>query len=359
MKLQDRKQIGRWLLIGVFMIVIQTLLGGITRLTESGLSITEWNVVAGTLPPLNSDEWNIEFDKYKQSSQYHLLNEGMQLHDFKKIFWWEYVHRLWARLFLPVFLIPLFYFIATKKINRSTVIKSLIALVLGTMQGLVGWIMVASGLEDRAWVGPAELTMHFMLAMLLLCYMMWIALEVFAQPKENLSVTKLKPLIITITILLSIQLSYGSLMAGNHAALFYPTFPKFGERWIPAELFILKPFVANFFENIGMIQLIHRSLGLVIAALVFLFYFKARAMSSSLLFFRVVQWLPMLVILQVALGILTLLNSLGKIPIALAALHQMCAVLLLLAVVIALFLILTAEKKFSEQPVEVIPSTVS
>src|SRR5580765_7076513 len=115
-----RKQVGTWLLIGVFMIVIQTMLGGITRLTESGLSITEWNVVSGTLPPLNTNEWNIEFEKYKQSSQYHLLNEGMQLGDFKKIFWWEYIHRLWARLFIPVFLIPLIYFIVKRKINLST-----------------------------------------------------------------------------------------------------------------------------------------------------------------------------------------------------------------------------------------------
>lgn len=344
---KSRRQIGVWLLAGIFMIVIQTLLGGITRLTESGLSITEWNVVSGTLPPLKAADWNDLFEKYKQSSQYQLLNEGMQLSDFKRIFWWEYIHRLWARLFIPVFLIPLIYFIIKRKISPATVVKSIIALVLGAMQGLVGWIMVESGLKDRAWVGATELTIHFILAMILLGYMSWIALEIFDPPGESFQVRRLKPFMLLIVAVLFIQLCYGGLMAGTHAALFYPTFPKIGSNWIPEGWYALSPGIANYFQNPAMIQLIHRSLGFLLTILIFIFFFSARKQSATIFFRRTLIAFPVLVVAQVLLGILTLLNSLGKIPILFALAHQMCALMLLLISVMLLYQVSKAKRNFA------------
>lgn len=338
----SRKQVGNWLLVGVFMIVIQTLLGGITRLTESGLSITEWNVVSGTLPPLNADEWNKMFERYQQSSQYHLLNEGMQLSDFKNIFWWEYIHRLWARLFLPVFLIPLIYFIVTKKINASTVIKSLIALVLGAMQGIVGWIMVASGLKDRAWVGPVELTMHFILAMILLCYLLWIALQTLNPPPENFSIGKLKSFMLIFITLLFVQLCYGSLMAGTHAALAFPTFPKFNSQWIPENLFSQSPFISNFFQNTATIQFIHRLLGILIVIVAFIFLTRVKDYPMTKFFRLAYSSLPVIALMQMVIGILTLMNSLGSIPIVYGVAHQVNAVFLLMISIVLLYQISTA-----------------
>lgn len=340
----QRKMIGTWLLVGVFMILIQVLLGGITRLTGSGLSITEWNVIMGTIPPMNETEWQHAFDQYKQFPQYKLMNSNINLAGFKNIFWWEYVHRLWARLFVPVFLIPLAFFLWKKMIDRKLLMRLVFVFVLGGLQGLMGWIMVSSGLIDKPWVDPLNLSMHLILALLLVCYLLWIALDVFDLKKESHGIGSLKPILTWILVLLSVQIFYGGLMAGNHAALFYPTFPKFGERYIPEALFVLTPRITNFFQNVGMIQLIHRSLGIIVAVLIILFFYRGRVKSGTPMFHRALGSFPMLVFFQVMLGIYTLITSLGRIPIVPAAAHQFIAVLLLLTNVILLYLASHAEK---------------
>lgn len=337
MTFRSRKLIGYWLLLGVFMIMIQVLLGGITRLTGSGLSITEWKLIMGFIPPLNANEWQQAFDQYKQFPQYKLMNSDMTLDGFKSIFWWEFVHRLWARLMGFAFIIPFIYFLVKKMIDWKLGEKLVIIFVLGGLQGLLGWIMVQSGLIDKPWVSPINLSAHLILALILYCYLLWVALEILQPKYESGSVLLMKKFSTILFALLFIQIFYGGLMAGNKAALFYPTFPKIGASYIPESVFTLRPWLLNFIENIGMIQLIHRSLGFVIAFCIFYFYRKCSQQSVTPSLKNALVSLPVLVIIQVLLGILTLINSWGRIPLIYGVLHQMVALLLLTAMVFVQF----------------------
>src|ERR1043165_7472099 len=175
-----------WLLVGVTMLIIEVLLGGITRLTGSGLSITEWKPIIGAFPPLNDREWNDAFDKYKQIAQYRYLNSSFSLSDFKSIFFWEWIHRLWARLIGVAFLIPFVIFLIQKRFKQEMVKPMIILFLLGALQGLVGWIMVMSGLnEENLYVSHYRLAIHFILALGLICYTLWFALELLV-PRDEL-----------------------------------------------------------------------------------------------------------------------------------------------------------------------------
>src|SRR6187399_523439 len=215
-----------WLMIGVGMLIIQILLGGVTRLTGSGLSITEWNVITGTLPPLNEQKWIEEFNKYKQTTQYLLINSDFTLRDFKSIFFWEWFHRLWARLIGVVFAIPFIIFLLQRRFKPSMVKPLLILFLLGALQGAVGWIMVASGLTgDAVYVKPVRLALHFIFALGLLCYTFWFALQLMVK-KEQLTVNNsLRKWNAWILAILVVQLIYGALMAGHKAATAAPTWP--------------------------------------------------------------------------------------------------------------------------------------
>lgn len=337
MTTSSRKLIGYWLLLGVFMIMIQVLLGGITRLTGSGLSITEWNVIMGSIPPMNASEWQQAFDQYKQFPQYKLMNSEMTLDGFKSIFWWEFLHRLWARLMGFAFVIPFVYFLLNKMIDWNLGRKLLIIFVLGAMQGLLGWIMVQSGLIDKPWVNPINLSAHLILALILYCYLLWVAMEQIQPKLEKGSIFVMKNFSTVLLLLIFIQIFYGGLMAGNKAALFYPTFPKIGAGYIPHGIFTLRPWSLNLIENIGMIQVVHRSLGFIIAFCIFYFYWKGRNQHTTTYFKNLLFSLPLLVTLQVILGIVTLLNSLGKIPVTYGVLHQFVALLLLTAMMLVHF----------------------
>src|SRR6187399_968324 len=191
-----------WLMIGVGMLIIQILLGGVTRLTGSGLSITEWNVITGTLPPLNGQKWIEEFNKYKQTTQFLLLNSDFSLQDFKSIFFWDWFHRFWARLIGIVFAIPFIIFLLKKRFKEEMIKPLIILFLLGALQGAVGWIMVASGLTgDAIYVKPTRLALHFIFALGLLCYTFWFALQLLV-PKEklivNTSVRKFTTVIIAV-----------------------------------------------------------------------------------------------------------------------------------------------------------------
>lgn len=333
----SRKLIGSWLLLGVFMIMIQVLLGGITRLTGSGLSITQWDVIMGSLPPMNHAEWQQAFDQYKQFPQYKLMNSDMTLDGFKSIFWWEFIHRLWARIMGFAFIIPFVYFIFKRMISWNLGKKLLIIFVLGGLQGLLGWIMVQSGLIEKPWVNPINLSAHLILALILYCYLLWVALDILQPVSESASVFSMKKFSAILLGLVFLQIFYGGLMAGNKAALFYPTFPKFGADVIPKGLFTLQPALLNVIQNVGMIQVIHRTLGFIVAFLVFYFYWNSRKKTTTPLLKNALTMLPVLVIIQVLLGILTLLNSLGSIPVVYGVLHQMVALLLLTDIVVIHF----------------------
>jgi len=337
--LQQHRPVAIWLFIGVGMLIIQVLLGGITRLTGSGLSITEWKPIMGALPPMTEQAWQVAFDKYKEIAQYKYVNSHFTLSDFKSIFFWEWLHRDWARLMGLVFALPFIYFVAKKKIDGSMVRPMLILFLLGALQAVIGWIMVMSGLNEKdLYVSHIRLAGHFIAALILLCYVLWFALKLSTPAKEVLYTPSLRKLNIWVLILLTLQLIYGAFMAGLHAALAASTWPDINGMWWPAGIFRQGGFFADIVHNQITIQFIHRGLAYLISILVAIWWWKA---AKTPVFSRLhrIRYLPLLlVLLQVLLGVLTVMSSQVKIPMLLAILHQFTGMLLLLALVWTMFL---------------------
>jgi cytochrome c oxidase assembly protein subunit 15 len=330
-----------WLLIGVGMIVIQVLLGGITRLTESGLSITEWKPVTGALPPLNNMEWQAEFDKYKITDQFKYVHQNFTLSEFKSIFFWEWFHRLWARLMGMVFLVGFFYFLFKKKFNKEMIIPMIVLFILGAVQGAIGWLMVKSGLvPEKYFVGHVELATHFVAALGLLSYTLWFALRYLISPGQRLVNSSLKKLLLSILVVLFLQLVYGAFMAGLKAAVVAPTWPDINGNMIPSLMGELTPVTRNFVYNPITIHFIHRGLGYLLFCLVFIWWWKAKPIPGDRLFQRFRFFLPLLVSVQVVLGILTVLNATYPYRLVwFGVLHQFTAMLLLMDLVCLLFII--------------------
>lgn len=341
-----QKMVALWLIAGVVMIIIQTLLGGVTRLTGSGLSITEWDVVTGTLPPLNNDAWIKEFAQYQQSPQYKYLNSDFTLGDFKAIFFWEWFHRFWARLIGIVFAIPFIYFLVKKYFNREMVMPLIALFVLGALQGAVGWIMVKSGLVgDAVYVRPTKLAIHFVLAMLLACYVLWFALQLLIPAQQRVYYPGLKKLYQFTFLVLLVQLVYGALMAGHKAATVAATWPRINGAWIPDNMG--KAVSGHpLLENTITIHFIHRGIAYLLALLILtaaVMSFRKMGVSAA---FKKYRWQPIvLVLLQVVLGICTVLMSVHIVPNrwgvfeTLAELHQLIAMFLLMALVVQLYLL--------------------
>ncbi|MCX8019787.1 MAG: COX15/CtaA family protein [Chitinophagaceae bacterium] len=344
------KKIALWLLSGVAMIVVQIVLGGITRLTGSGLSITEWDILTGTIPPLNHEQWLNEFEKYKQTPQYRLLNFDFTIRDFKFIYFWEWLHRLWARCIGIVFIIPFFYFLIKKRFNRSLVRPLIILFLLGALQGAVGWIMVASGLEgDAIYVKPVRLALHFVLALLLLCYTFWFALSLIIPNEQKIHAPGLRKYLVALTIILFIQLMYGALMAGHKAATAAPTWPDINGHLIPPRMFEQQPPLLNLLENKITVHFIHRRLAYLFLILVIMLTVRLFRLNGSALLRRT-RWIPLfLTLLQILLGVFTVFTSVKIIPNKwgifewLAQLHQLTGMLLLLSLVWLLYF--TSRKK--------------
>jgi cytochrome c oxidase assembly protein subunit 15 len=335
-----------WLLVGVFMIMVQVLLGGITRLTGSGLSITEWKPILGALPPMNEHDWQMAFDKYKQIGQYKFLNADFTLADFKSIYFWEWFHRNWARFIGVVFAVPFIIFVIQKRFKKEMMNSLIILFILGALQGLIGWIMVASGLnEENLYVNHIRLAIHFISALGLLCYTFWFALQLLVpsnQISNNLSLRKFAWQIIIVLVL---QLIYGAFMAGHKAATISPTWPDMNGYAFPPNLFKESPWLANLTENKLMVQFIHRGLAYLLFVLIAVWTWKAYKQNLSSLFNKT-KWLPLsIVLLQVVLGILTVLNSPYMAPRHwgvfewYAQLHQLVAMFLLMSLIWVLYLI--------------------
>lgn len=319
-----------WLLIGVFMIMVQVLLGGITRLTGSGLSITDWDPIMGAIPPLNHAEWMAAFHQYQLTPQYRLVNSHFTLANFQFIFFWEWFHRLWARTLGVVFMVPFVIFLIQKRFTRRMVKPMIVLFLLGGLQGLVGWIMVESGLiGDHTSVGHLKLTAHFITAMILLCYTLWFALSLLIRPEKRTVDPGLKKLTLGIVITLTLQLVYGGFMAGLHAALVAPTWPDINGMTIPKGMLAMAPAMENLISNPITVQFIHRGLAYLLVVLIIIWWVRAgKASGGSLL--RKIRWVPpVVVLLQVTLGVLTLLFSTGHIPVDLAVAHQFGGMLLL------------------------------
>lgn len=342
------KAVANWLMIGVGMLIIQILLGGVTRLTGSGLSITEWNVITGTLPPLNEQKWIEEFNKYKQTPQYLLLNADFTLQDFKSIFFWEWFHRFWARLIGVVFAIPFIIFLIQKKFKEEMIKPLIILFLLGALQGAVGWIMVASGLTgDAIYVKPTKLMLHFVLAMGLLCYTFWFALQLLVPDEKRIVNRSLNKFTWAIIAMLVLQLAFGALMAGHKAATAAPTWPDINGTFIPSNMLSSPDGLLNLIENRITIHFFHRSLAYLLFILILIWTWKALKINVSDLFLKT-RWLPfLLVTIQVALGIFSVIASVQIVPNHwgifewLAQFHQLIAMFLLLSLFWVVYLIKT------------------
>jgi cytochrome c oxidase assembly protein subunit 15 len=345
--LRPNRTVALWLLTGVFMLCVQVILGGITRLTGSGLSITEWNVITGTVPPLSHLQWITEFEKYRQTPQWRLLHTDFTLSDFKFIFFWEWFHRFWARLVGVVFLVGLVYFI-WKKLLRPTMVKPLLILfLLGALQGAVGWIMVASGLVgDATYVQPTKLALHFIFALGLIGYTFWFALQLLVPREQVVHDRLLNTWTWVIIAILFFQLIFGALMAGHKAATAAPTWPTINGDWIPASSLDDASTLRGLLDNKIAIQFVHRSLAyLLLAVTIYWTWLSLRAgRDNRQAAFSKYTWLPLsLLCVQVVLGISTLLSSQGIIPDRwvlfdwLAQFHQITALVFLLAMIYMLF----------------------
>ena len=340
-KQKNNRQVAIWLLIGVGMIVIQILLGGITRLTESGLSITEWKPITGALPPLNNAAWQIEFEKYRHTDQFKYVHQYFSLKEFKFIFFWEWFHRLWARMMGMVFLIGFIYFIIKKKFNPSMIRPMVILFLLGAMQGAIGWFMVKSGLvPEKYFVGHVELTTHFISAIILLAYTFWFALSLLPSMSEKIYNKKIGSLLMTILILLIVQLIYGGFMAGLKAASTAPTWPSINGEIIPAQINELSPWIQNIFNNKIAIHFIHRGMAYLLFIFAVVFFIKSKILIYNQLFKKLRISFLFLISLQVILGICALLNATNNsLFIWIGVAHQFTAIMLVMSLVALLYLV--------------------
>jgi cytochrome c oxidase assembly protein subunit 15 len=344
MKSTARKIVGTWLLIGCVMVFFQVIVGGVTRLTESGLSITEWKPIKGIVPPLNAAEWQAEFELYQQKVQYKTINEGMSVDEFKWIYFWEYFHRFWARFMGFVFIIPFAFFVWKKWFDKTAQQQIGVLFLWGGLIGLYGWIMVKSGLTG-VYVPPVHLSIHLILALSLFGYLVFMTLSVlrvdYSPVPRPPSLVKLS---YTILAILFLQIFFGGIVSGMKAGLAYPTWPDMNGEVIPKALFSERATTAGFItynaqDHWGrtLIQVLHRFTANLLVVLVVYFYFKTRSITTDKVFALGLNLFPATVLLQAVIGIITVLNCVGKIPVSLGVLHQAGAMLLIANTVFILF----------------------
>ncbi|MEA3039836.1 MAG: heme a synthase [Sphingomonadales bacterium] len=315
--------LSRWLLLVATLVLAMVVVGGITRLTESGLSIVKWEPIAGVLPPLNDLQWQTQFAAYRDSPQYHLVNSGMSLAEFKAIFFWEYLHRLLGRAIGLVFALPLLWFAWKRAIPRGYGWKLGAILALGALQGAIGWWMVASGLVDRPEVSHIRLAIHLLTALAIFSACLWVALDLKALAADPAARPARMPTVgIWALSALALQLMYGAYVAGLDAGFAYNSWPKMGEEWYPSAAPMMRPWLANLVDNPILVQFIHRwlawAVALAVATLAAAAWTRGRRGHAIAV--------AVAVALQISLGIATLLSGV-RIPIAAA--HQGMAVLLL------------------------------
>lgn len=320
-----------WLLIGLIMLVGQVVLGGITRLTGSGLSITSWDVITGVIPPLNAEEWLQAFEMYKETPQFHKINSNFNLKDFKFIYFWEYFHRLWVRALGFIFLIPFVYFVVRKRIDFNLIKRLGLVVLLTILTASAGWIMVQSGLVNRPWVNAYKLTIHFMLAILVIWAMVATVADAYSfGSNKKINSSNIIPIVIAITF---IQMIFAGLMAGMRAGLYYPNWPDMNGEIIPSVLMNSQHWswgnMINYDSYLfapALIQFTHRILAYLLLFITFIMFFKLKNVINN--FSK--KWLNtvvLLLVLQVVLGVLTVINVEGKIPLLYGVTHQLVGLL--------------------------------
>ncbi len=316
-----RKQVVTWLFVCCAMVFGTLVVGGVTRLTHSGLSIVEWQPLVGTLPPLNAEQWQEVFGKYQQTPEYQQVNRGMGLSEFKTIFWWEYVHRLLGRGIGLVFLLPFAYFLARGRLERGLAPKLAGIFLLGGLQGAMGWYMVKSGLVDDPRVSQYRLTAHLGLAFVIFWAMFWTALGLLEQrvAAAEPRLRSLQRFAAGVAGLVFVMVLSGGLVAGIRAGLSYNTFPLMNGHVVPPEILLLEPWWLNFFSNMATVQFDHRLIAWLLAFLVPWLWWRCRVLGTGGRAQLACTFALAVLGVQIALGIATLLH---KVPVPLAAAHQ-------------------------------------
>jgi cytochrome c oxidase assembly protein subunit 15 len=319
------KPVAVWLLICCALIFAMVVLGGVTRLTRSGLSIVEWDPIIGAIPPLTQTHWEETFDKYKQTPEYTKVNAGMSLEEFKGIFYVEWAHRLLGRLIGAVFLIPFLYFLVRRRITRQLAPKLIVVFVLGGLQGALGWYMVKSGLVDIPRVSPYRLTAHLAFAVVIYAYIFWTALGLLYPPEIRPAPRGIGRSGAAVTTLIFLMILSGGFVAGNKAGFAFNTFPWMNGRFFPEGMYAMQPLWSNLFENIATVQFNHRLLAYLLCLVIPVFWWQAMRVALPARARRAVHFLLGWLVVQVLLGITTLLYV---VPIPLAAAHQAGALVL-------------------------------
>jgi len=331
---KDNRKVIYWLLTGCFLIFVMVVVGGITRLTHSGLSISNYKLISGTLPPLNEVQWQEAFELYKQYPEYQKLNTHFTLEDFKDIYFWEWLHRLIGRLIGLVFFIPFLYFLITKQLSKSTVKKAIILLTLGAFQGFLGWYMVKSGLVDNPDVSHYRLAAHLTTAFVTFAYTLWVALDLVFLDKKSID-RRFRNLLRWGLAVLLLQIIYGAFVAGLDAGFIHNHWPMMSEgKFIHQTVYIEQtPLYKNFIEGKSGVQFVHRMLAYVVLILVFVIWSKAKKQTLTSYQKQGVDALLIIVGLQFLLGVFTILN---QVPVWLGVAHQIGAFLLLAAMTFTL-----------------------
>ena len=321
MKNNPHKPIIIWLLTGCFLIYLMVVLGGITRLTHSGLSMVEWNPILGSLPPMSDADWQVPFEKYQQSPEYLLINNQFSLDEFKSIYWWEYIHRFLGRTIGVVFLLPFFYFLLKKRFDNVVLKKMGILLALGALQGVLGWYMVYSGLQKEPHVSHYRLAAHLISAFTVFGFTLWYALDLLypGAPAPTEQTRKVKRMSVVMFGFIVMQIIYGAFVAGLKAGLFYNTFPKMGIRFMPETVTSFEPFYKNFVENPSGVQFIHRCLAFLVLLTVLYVWEESKKINRTSLQRRASNLMLGVVFAQFILGVITILYA---VPVIMGVLHQ-------------------------------------
>ncbi|WP_308991238.1 COX15/CtaA family protein [Mariniflexile litorale] len=330
---KDNKKVIYWLLTGCLLIFIMVIVGGITRLTDSGLSISNYKLISGTIPPIGEQEWQEAFDLYKQYPEYQKLNNHFGLEDFKSIYFWEWLHRVIGRVIGLVFMIPFIYFLLRKQLTKKTILKCLVLLGLGAFQGFLGWYMVKSGLVDMPDVSHFRLAAHLTTAFLTFAATLWVALDLMFPNRKPANKPVRKLIIISYSVLI-FQIIYGAFVAGLKAGLLHNHWPMMNEgEFIHFTAYTLEPLYKNFIENPSGIQFIHRTTAYLVVFFIFLIWRKSRTLTLTPHQQKGVNSLIILVITQFILGVFTIIL---QVPLWLGVAHQIGAFLLLSAMTFTL-----------------------
>ena len=333
MKKENNKVI-YWLLTGCILIFIMVVVGGITRLTHSGLSISNYKLISGVIPPMNDIEWQEAFDLYKQYPEYQKLNNHFNLQDFKDIYFWEWFHRVIGRFIGLVFLLPFLYFLLTKQLSKSTIKKSIILLGLGAFQGFMGWYMVKSGLVDNPDVSHYRLAAHLTTAFVTFAYTFWVALDLIYPVNKDIN-KEFRDFIRFALVVLLIQIIYGAFVAGLDAGFIHNHWPMMSEgKFMHETVFIeQQPWYKNFFEGKSGVQFAHRILAYIVVFFVIAIWQKSKKMTLTSLQSNGILSLLIVVIIQFLLGVFTILY---QVPVWLGVAHQVGAFILLSSMIFTL-----------------------